>query len=206
MNYLYLFLIFFKVGIIGFGGGYAILPLIYQDVQNFGIMSADEFSNLVALSQVTPGPIAVNAATYVGFKVAGLSGACMATFAVALPSFILCLLVLAFLDRFKTNTTVQSILAGIRPATVGLMASAFIFMAQTALWPIAANSEAQGITHSSSLTDYVSGLAHDFMQFDVVAVIIFLLTFGLILLRRFGAITLTLLGGALGVVLSHIMG
>ena len=89
MIYLQLFLVFAKIGLFGFGGGMAMLPMIYQGAKTFGLMSADEFSNLVAISQVTPGPIAVNAATYVGFNCAGYSGAAVATFGVALPSFIL---------------------------------------------------------------------------------------------------------------------
>ena len=94
MIYLYLFTVFFRIGIFSFGGGLAMLPLIFQSVQSFGIMSAHEFSNLVALSQVTPGPIAVNAATYVGFNYAGIPGAAVATLGVCVPSFILVLIVL----------------------------------------------------------------------------------------------------------------
>ncbi len=189
MVYFYLFVIFFKVGLIGFGGGYAILTLIFQDVQTFGMMSAEEFGNLVALSQVTPGPIAINAATYVGYNVAGLSGAIVATIAVSLPSFILCMLVLTFLDKFKDNVIVASLLAGIRPATVGLMASAFLFMLQTAIFPAYDTSKSL-ITNMSDM--------------DLVGLAIFVITFGVILLRKFGAITLTLAGGVLGVILCSI--
>lgn len=189
MVYFYLFIIFFKVGVLGFGGGYAILTLIFQDVQAFGIMSAHEFANLVALSQVTPGPIAINAATYVGYNAAGVPGAVLATVAVSLPSFILCMLVLLFLHKFQTNKVVMGVLAGIRPATVGLMASAFLFMAQTAIMPAYQAQES---------------LFHNFKSADLVAVAIFVITYGVILLRKFGAITLTLAGGALGVALCSI--
>ena len=186
MVYLQLFAIFFKVGILGFGGGYAILTLIFQDVQAFGMMSAGEFANLVALSQITPGPIAINAATYVGFNVAGLPGAVLATVAVSLPSFLLCLAVLMFIEHFKTNAVVASVLAGIRPATVGLRAGAFLFMAQTAVLP--------GYDKALPLAVNLAGV-------DWVAVAIFAVVFALILTRRFGAITLTLGGGALGLAL-----
>ncbi len=189
MVYFYLFIIFFKVGVLGFGGGYAILTLIFQDVQAFGIMSAHEFANLVALSQVTPGPIAINAATYVGYNAAGLPGAILATVAVSLPSFILCMLVLLFLHKFQTNKVVMGVLAGIRPATVGLMASAFLFMAQTAIMPAYQAQES---------------LLQNFKSADLVAVAIFVITYGVILLRKFGAITLTLAGGALGLALCSI--
>ena len=189
MVYFYLFIIFFKVGVLGFGGGYAILTLIFQDVQAFGIMSAHEFANLVALSQVTPGPIAINAATYVGYNAAGVPWAVLATVAVSLPSFILCMLVLLFLHKFQTNKVVMGVLAGIRPATVGLMASAFLFMAQTAIMPAYQAQES---------------LFQNFKSADLVAVAIFVITYGVILLRKFGAITLTLAGGALGVALCSI--
>jgi len=128
-----LFIMFFRIGLFSFGGGYVMLPLIYQGILEFGIMSAREFSNLVALSQMTPGPIAVNAATYVGYKYAGISGAAAATIGVALPSFILVLLVSHFLSRFKESRGLNAVLDGVRPATVGLLASAVIFLAETSI-------------------------------------------------------------------------
>lgn len=110
----------------------AMLPIIYQGAKEFGLMSADEFSNLVAISQVTPGPIAVNAATYVGFNCAGFGGAFAATFGVALPSFVLVLLVCSFINRFKDSRIMDSAFAGIRPVTVGLICAAVVFMGQSA--------------------------------------------------------------------------
>ena len=108
------------------------LPMIYQGAKTFGLMSADEFSNLVAISQVTPGPIAVNAATYVGFNCAGYSGAAVATFGVALPSFILVTLACYFITKFKDSAVIDGAFAGIRPVTVGLIAASVIFMGQSA--------------------------------------------------------------------------
>ncbi len=131
--YLSLLLMFGKIGLFGFGGGYAMLPLVFQSVQQFGHISAAEFSNLVAISQVTPGPIAVNAATYVGFKVAGLPGAFFASLGVTLPSFTIVIIVSKFIARFQESTIMKGIFLGIRPATVGLIASAAIFLGETAL-------------------------------------------------------------------------
>ena len=74
MGILFLFSVFFRIGVFNFGGGLAMLPLIFQSVQDFGIMTSQEFSDLVAISQITPGPIAVNAATFVGFSYAGNAG------------------------------------------------------------------------------------------------------------------------------------
>ncbi len=132
MIYLQLFFVFAKIGLFGFGGGMAMLPIIYQGAKTFGLMSADEFSNLVAISQVTPGPIAVNAATYVGFNCAGYAGAFAATFGVALPSFILVTLACYFINKFKNSKVMDGAFAGIRPVTAGLIASAVIFMGQSA--------------------------------------------------------------------------
>jgi chromate transporter len=128
-----LFYIFFKIGLFSFGGGYAMLPMIYQDIQSFSLMKASEFSDVVAISQMTPGPIAVNAATYVGFTAAGVWGAVFATIGVSLPSIILILIVSAFLEKFKNSTIVKSVLLGIRPATVGLIASAVIFFSESSI-------------------------------------------------------------------------
>lgn len=133
MIYLTLFLTFFKIGIFSFGGGLAMLPLMFQTVQQFGFMSAEEFSNLVALSQVTPGPVAVNAATFIGFSFAGTLGAACATFGVALPSFLLIITVIKFLDKFSENKGLEAAFTGIRPATVGLIAAAAVFVGETAL-------------------------------------------------------------------------
>ncbi len=133
MALLKLFLIFFRIGIFGFGGGYAMLPLIYQAAQNFGLMSEGQFAELVALSQVTPGPIAINAATYVGYQYAGIAGAAFATLGVVLPSFILVLLMLRFLSRFGQSEVFSGILSGIRPATAGLLGAAAVLLAQESM-------------------------------------------------------------------------
>lgn len=133
MIFINLFAVFFKIGLFGFGGGLAMLPLIFQSVQAFGIMTNEEFSNLVALSQVTPGPMAVNAATYVGFNYAGIPGALAATFGVCLPAFILMMITYRFIKKFNDSRIVQGIMSGIRPVTVALIASAVIFVSETVL-------------------------------------------------------------------------
>ena len=133
MIFVYLFTMFFRIGLFGFGGGLAMLPLIFQSVQSFGIMTAEEFSNLVALSQVTPGPMAVNAATYVGFNYAGLPGAIVATLGVCLPAFTLMMIVYHFVKKFNDSRIVQGVLGGIRPVTVALIGAAVIFVSETVL-------------------------------------------------------------------------
>ena len=134
MTYLTMFYLFFRIGLVGFGGGLAMLPLIFQGVQEFGFMSRQEFSDLVALSQITPGPVAVNAATYVGFHYAGVPGAVVATLGIALPSFIIMLLVARLVTRYQHTLGVKGIFAGIRPVTAGLIAAAAMMLAETALF------------------------------------------------------------------------
>ncbi len=133
MIYLKLFLVFARIGLFGFGGGIAMLPMIYQGATQFQLMDADEFSNLVAISQVTPGPLAINAATYIGYSCAGVPGALMATFAVSVPSFILVLIACYFIEKFKESRAIEGAFVGIRPVTVGLLASAVVFIGQTAI-------------------------------------------------------------------------
>lgn len=120
-----LFLAFAQIGLFAFGGGYAILPLIEKEiVNNLHWLTHKEFLEVVTISQLTPGPIAINAATFVGYKVSGIIGSAVATVSVCLPPIILVLIVVRFLKRFETNVWVNSALKGLRPAVVALIASA----------------------------------------------------------------------------------
>lgn len=121
---------FFKIGLFSYGGGYAMVPMMQSEIIAHNWIPVREFADIVAISQMTPGPIAVNAATYIGYRVAGVFGSAAATLGVTLPSFILVILVTHFLQKFKESHTVNSILTGIRPATVGLIAAAVIFFAR----------------------------------------------------------------------------
>ncbi len=123
-----LFLSFAKIGLFGFGGGLAMLPIIFQTAKVFGMDDPGEFGNLVAISQVTPGPLAINAATYVGYYTDSLPGALAATIGVAIPSFVMVLLVSYFVEKFKKSRIVAGALAGVRPVTVGLVGAAGYFM------------------------------------------------------------------------------
>jgi len=127
MVYLELFLSFLKLGVFSFGGGYAMVPLIQQEIFSHGWINSQQFADMVAVSQMTPGPMAVNIATYVGYKIAGILGSTIATLGVFLPALILCILAVRILQRFRTNSVVQGIMGGIKPATLGLIASAFFF-------------------------------------------------------------------------------
>lgn len=128
-----LFFTFAKIGLIGFGGGMAILPLIYQSVSEFNSIDSEQFANLFAISQATPGPLAVNAATFSGFETAGIPGAIAATIGVAFPAFILVAICVKFLNKYQETDMVQGAFTGIRPVTVGLIMAGFIMIGQTSL-------------------------------------------------------------------------
>lgn len=130
MLYLQLFLTFFKIGLFGFGGGYAIAALIQDEVVNVNHwLSVAQFTDIMAISQATPGPIAINCATYVGFSAtSSVLGAILATFAVILPSIIIVGLISVFYVKFKQNKYVESAITGLKPLLIGLLASAAILL------------------------------------------------------------------------------
>jgi chromate transporter len=130
MIYLRLFYVFFKIGLFSFGGGYAMLPLIQQQVVSANKwVSVKEFIDIVAISQITPGPIAINSATYIGFKAAGFWGSTLATLGVTMPSVIIMIIICKFFFKFKNNKYVESAFLGLRPSVVGLIAAAAILVA-----------------------------------------------------------------------------
>lgn len=134
--YLSLFLTYLKIGLFGFGGGYAMLSLIQHETvevvhwdSTTPWLTQAQFTDIVAISQMTPGPIGINSATYIGYTVTGsIWGSIIATLAVCLPSFILVLLVSRFILRHKENPIIKSIFKGLRPVVVGLIASAALLL------------------------------------------------------------------------------
>ncbi len=131
MIYLELFLTFFTIGLFTFGGGYAMLPLIQQKVVEKGWMSVEQIVDFVAVSESTPGPFAVNIATYVGAEMGGVLGSVCATLGVVLPSFIIILIVAKCYIRFKNSKLVSGAMFALRATVVGLMAGAVFGMLPT---------------------------------------------------------------------------
>lgn len=131
MIFLDLFWAFFKIGAFTFGGGYAMLPLIEAEVEAHGWMTTAELVNFIAVSESTPGPFAVNIATYVGTETAGPLGALCATLGVVLPSYVIILLVAKAYDKFRSSRVVAGCMSGLRPAVVGLIAAAAVSVGQT---------------------------------------------------------------------------
>ena len=132
MLYLQLFISFFRIGLFGFGGGLAILSLIQMEVEAHGWMTQQEFVDIVAVSQVTPGPIGINCATYVGYTAGGLWGSVLTTFAIVLPSLIIMLSVCRayfWLNRrFQGNPYFEQTLRILRFTVIGLIASAALLL------------------------------------------------------------------------------
>ena len=130
-----LFVTFFKIGLFTIGGGYAMLPLIQEEVQSNGWMTAQELVNFIAVSESTPGPFAVNVSTYVGAELAGLPGALCATLGVVLPSFLIILLVARCYAAFRSSAIVSGVMGGLRPAVIGMIAAAVVSVGATVFLP-----------------------------------------------------------------------
>ena len=130
-----LFLSFLKIGALSFGGGYAVLPLIEEEiVQNQQWLTSLEYTDLLTISQMTPGPIGINSASFVGTKLAGIPGSIVATLGCITPSIIIVSALAWLYFRYKERGLIQGILSGLRPAVVGLIGSAGLSIITLALW------------------------------------------------------------------------
>ena len=157
MIYFRLFYIFAKLGIFTYGGGYAIIALLLGILEGYGWITASEFSNLVAISQITPGPIAINAATFIGYKVAGILGSSVATFGIFLPAFIICMIVSKFFYTLKNNEQFNSIMNGLRVCAVALIASAVITFCKDAFFAkLTDSSILNNIAFIKNIFNYIS--------------------------------------------------
>lgn len=184
MIYLQLFLSFLQIGALSFGGGYASMPLIEaQIVTSHGWLTMTEFSNLVTIAEMTPGPIAVNAATFVGTKVAGVLGALVATAGCILPACVLVMLIARLYLKYRNLTVLQSVLGSLRPAVVAMIASAGLTILMNAFW--------------GSRTVVLANT-------NYVMVAIFLLSFVLLRKTKLSPIAVMVLAGALNLAVSLI--
>lgn len=165
MIYLELFFSFFQIGLFSFGGGYAAVPLIQsQIVELHGWLSMSQFADLITIAEMTPGPIAINSATFVGQQIAGLPGALVCTAGCVLPSFIIVLILSALYIKYRSLKTMQGILTGLRPAIVAMIASAGMGILLLALF-------------QSSFTELAPG------NFRIIEAVLFAVS--LVLLRKF---------------------
>ena len=128
MGLFWLFIEFFKIGLFTFGGGYAMIPLLEETVKNHSWLTQEQFINLIGICESTPGPIAINMATYIGSSQEGIFGAIVATIGVVLPSFIIILLIAAILKNFTENKYVKWAFTGINAVVIGLICSSGIIL------------------------------------------------------------------------------
>lgn len=179
MTLLQLLLSFLQIGLLSIGGGYAALPIIQdQVVAMHGWLSMREFADILTISQMTPGPIAINAASFVGTKIAGLPGALVASLGVVLPSFVIVLTLSFLYYKYRQLDAIQAVLKGLRPAVVALIASAGMSLGIDAFW---------------------GGKAISLADLNIESVLLFAL--GFLLLRKYkkSPITVMLLCGVLAV-------
>ncbi|WP_411677459.1 chromate transporter [Caproicibacter sp.] len=179
MIYLKLFWSFFQIGLFSIGGGYAAMPIIQAQVVDLNHwMSMKEFVDIITISQMTPGPIAINSSTFVGMRIAGVAGAVVATIGCVAPSCIIVLTIAYFYYKYQDLWVIKGALKGLRPSVVSLIASAGLSILLMALF----NGKAS------------SWLSANLSQFDVVAGILFLAAF--IILRKFKANPITVMLGS----------
>lgn len=133
MTLIKLFITFFKIGAFSFGGGYAMIPIIQREIERNNWISTKEFVDIIGIAGMTPGPIAVNSATFVGFKVNDLLGALSAMLGIMLPSFLCVIIIFKYFNRFKDHELNVLIFKGIKAVVVGLIASAAISVSKTSL-------------------------------------------------------------------------
>lgn len=197
--FLSLFLTFFKIGLFTFGGGYAMLPLIMQEVQAHGWMPQEELINFVAVAESTPGPFAINIATYIGSVkggeisvLGGIFGSFCATLGVVLPSFIVILIVAKIYEKFKQSRYVKGAMNGLRPAAVGLIGSAVLTTALEVIFPAKDIASFVG-----SFAETVTSLA--FWS----SIVIFALSLFLILKKKLHPIVVILISAAIGIAVGY---
>ncbi len=188
MIYLELFWTFFTIGAFTFGGGYAMLPLIQEQVAaRWGdVISAKAMVDFIAVSESTPGPFAVNMATYIGSQMGGVFGSVCATLGVVLPSFVIILIVARCYDKFRESRVVKGCMSGLKPAVVGLIGNALVNVLKTVFFPM-------GFT---------------FAAFSTVSLYIYLTIFGIMLVLAFKKvhpILIICLSAALGILVGYLL-
>ncbi len=188
MLLLKLFFAFIQVGMFSVGGGYAAIPLIQEQIVNIHhLMTMEEFSDLITVAEMTPGPISINSATFVGMRIAGIPGVLLCSIGCIIPSFVICLTLAHFYYKYRTVSGVQVVLGSLRPAVVALIASAGASILMLGLF-------------QAELEAVVLG------NFRYVELMIFVVA--LFLLRKFklNAITIILGSGVVGTIVYTLMG
>jgi chromate transporter len=182
-----LFFLMFRIGLIGLGGGYAIVSIIMTELENLGV-SVEQFADLTAVDLIVPGPLAINAATYVGYINAGFIGALVATLGISLPAYAIVFTVMYFLDKFKKSRLMQGLLAGIRPVAIGLIAAAALTIA--------------GDVILRETVDFRTFFLHPLAAISPVYLLLFILAAFALLKLKANPILVTVLAGIAGAILA----
>lgn len=186
MIYLTLFYEFFKIGLFTFGGGYAMIPLIKETVLKFGWLTEGAFFDLIGVCESTPGPIAINMATYIGSLQGGLLGSIVATLGVVLPSFVIILLIASLLKNLTKNRFFKGFMTGVKPVIVALIISTGVMLLLKSIG-------------FASITEF---------SFNLKATITLLIITGVyfgykkLFNKKLGTITLIIIAAALGIIIN----
>ncbi|EKV58050.1 chromate transporter [Brachyspira hampsonii] len=191
MIYARLFYVFAKLGFFTYGGGYAIIALLLGILKEYHWITSSEFSNLLAISQITPGPIAINAATFVGYKVAGVLGSAVATFGIFIPAFIITMIVSKFFYAVKDNEQFNSIMNALRVCAVALIASAVITFTKDAFFV--------KLTETSILRN-IDFIQNIFKYISPIGIFIFALSIFL-KIKKVPILAIILISAVLGIIL-----
>lgn len=191
MVYVRLFYIFAKLGLFTYGGGYAIIALLLGILEEYNWVTSSEFSNLVAISQITPGPIAINAATFVGYKVAGVLGSAVATFGIFIPAFVITMIVSKFFYALKNNEQFDSIMNALRVCAVSLIASAVVTFTKDAFFV--------KLTETSILRN-IDFIQNIFKYISPIGIFIFALSIFL-KIKKVPILAIILISAVLGIIL-----
>lgn len=196
MIYLELFITFFKIGVFCFGGGYGMIPMIEREIEIHKWLTSQEFINIISISEMTPGPIAINTATFVGYKLGGIIGGMLATTGVVLPSLILILSTSYFLSKFQYHPVIKDTIWGIRSVVLALVIGATIFVAKNTLFK-------EGLDIKTVLN--FNTLKHFWEITNPVSIAITVITLVMLLRFKIHPILTILIAGLIGVIL-HYMG
>ncbi|MBE6856811.1 MAG: chromate transporter [Ruminococcus sp.] len=181
MIYPELFLTFFLIGMFTFGGGYAMLPLIQEQVLAKEWVTDAQIVDFIAVSESTPGPFAVNISTYVGIQTGGILGGICATLGVVLPSFIVILIVAKCFDRFRNSKAVSGCMSGLKPAVIGMIGSAVVSVGMTVFFPAGFNSAVfSNLSFYLSLIMFVGAVILAFRKAHPVLIIALSATLGIV--------------------------
>lgn len=197
MIYLQLFLTFFKIGIVSFGGGYAMLALMTDEILARGWLGSEMIKNFIGIAESTPGPISVNMATFVGSSQAGFFGAFFATLGLVMPSFIIILIIASLLKSFMKNPYVSGALAGAQPVAVGLIAATGISFMIAVFFPDFG---------STNVISAIKNINTEVAAYIIAALIFaFILAFEKIKKKKPSPVTLIIFSAAMGIIVCPIV-